>query len=286
MSADDDLAAQFESHRSHLRSVALRLLGNAATADDAVQNAWQRFHRTDTSAVENVGGWLTTVTARISLDMLRSGAARHETPTGEALPEQASDGPHPEHVAVVADSVGNALLVVLDTLAPAERLAFVLHDVFAVSFEEIAEVLGRSPVAAKQLAYRARQRLQGAPSPATVDTGRQRAVAQAFLAAAHSGDFGALLNLLDPEIVLHADTMGQQMGSPGQVRTAAAVAGVFCGRAQGAAVALVDGLAGLMWAVGGRPKVVWELTIVDGLIRRMDMVAVPESLADMTIDPG
>lgn len=281
MAAHDELAAQFEAHRVHLKSVAARLLGSASAADDAVQEAWRRFGRTDTATIENVGGWLTTVTARIALDMLRSRTARREDPAGERLPDHAADGPSPEQDAVLADSVGHALLVVLDTLTPAERLAFVLHDVFAVSFDEIGDVLGRSPVAAKQLAYRARIRLQGAPSPAAVDVSRQRAVAEAFLAAAHTGNFEALLAVLDPDIVLHADEAGQRMGSPGQVRSAASVAGVFCGRALGAEVALVDGLVGLMWAPGGHAKVVWELTIVDGLVRRMNMVAAPESLGEM-----
>jgi RNA polymerase sigma-70 factor (ECF subfamily) len=286
MSDDHQSTAQFEALRPHLTSVALRLLGSAAAAEDAVQTSWQRFHRADVTTIDNLGGWLTTVTARISLDMLRARATRREDPASDSLPEAADDEPSPEQRAELADSVGDALLVVLDTLAPAERMAFVLHDVFAVTFDEIGEVLGRSPVAAKQLAYRARVRLQGAPAPAAVDVARQRAVAEAFLAAAHSGDFEALLALLDPDIVLRADGTGQEMGSPGEVRTAAAVANVFCGRALGAEVALIDGLAALMWAPGGRPRVVWELTIVDGLIRRMNMVAAPESLGDMQIATG
>src|SRR5579872_5356011 len=222
MAEQEWLAERFEENRAHLRSVAYRMLGSAAEADDAVQEAWLRLSRTDTSEVTNLGGWLTTVVARVSLDMLRSRESRREEPVGQELPD-IPGGTDPEREALLADAVGPALLVVLETLGPAERLAFVLHDLFAVPFEEIAPIVGRSPAAARQLASRARRRVQGAPA---VEAGhaRQRAVVDAFLTAARSGDFEALLEVLDPDVVVRFDPKATMPGSPPEVRGAAAVA--------------------------------------------------------------
>ena len=246
------LAERFEANRAHLRSVAYRMLGSVSDADDAVQETWLRLSRTDTSGVENLTGWLTTVVARVSLDMLRSRTSRREEQLGDSVPEPPASHAErvdPEHEAVLADSVGLALLVVLDTLGPAERLAFVLHDMFAVPFEEIASVLGRSPAAAKQLASRARRRVQGAASDDDIETDvtRQRAVVDAFLAASRDGDFDALVALLDPNVVLRADSTvvkRPRANMPAEVRGALAVAGTFAGRAAGAQTAMIDGFVG------------------------------------------
>ena len=197
------LAERFEAHRTHLRAVAYRMLSSLSEADDAVQEAWLRLSRSDTSAVENLGGWLTTVIARVCLDMLRARKSRREEPMGPHVPEPAADDTHGRE-AEMADSVGAALLVVLETLAPAERLAFVLHDMFAVPFEEIAPIVGRTPAAARQLASRARRRVQGAPPP-DADISRQRKIVDAFLAASRNGDFEGLLAVLDPDVVFRAD---------------------------------------------------------------------------------
>ena len=208
MDEHDWLAARFEDNRAHLRAVAYRMLGSASEAEDAVQEAWLRLSRADTSDVANLGGWLTTVVARVSLDMLRSRRSRREEPLAPHLPDPIaarSNDANPEHEALLADAVGPALLVVLDTLTPAERLAFVLHDLFAVPFAEIAPIVGRSPSAARQLASRARRRVQGAAPDGTATPTRQREIVDAFLAAARNGDFAALLALLDPAVVLRAD---------------------------------------------------------------------------------
>src|ERR687897_81443 len=219
------LAKQFEQYRNHLRAVAYRMLGSLSEADDAVQEAWLRLSRSCTSGVENLGGWLTTVVARICLDMLRSRSSKREEPLGVRVPEpivSREGGIDPEHEALLADSVGLALLVVLETLTPAQRLAFVLHDMFGVPFEEIAPIVGRSPAASRQLASRARRRVRGeAPAP-DPDLSRQREVVDAFLAAAHEGDFDALLELLDPEVVLRVDRGATQPGV--LIQGAAAVA--------------------------------------------------------------
>src|SRR5436305_2614807 len=250
------LAEQFEENRDHLRAVAYRMLGSASEADDAVQESWLHVSRSGTGDVRNLGGWLTTVVARVCLDMLRSRRSRREEPVGTDLPEPVAGraaGTDPEHEALLADSVGPALLVVLDTLAPAERLAFVLHDMFAVPFDEIAPIVGRSPAAARQLASRARRRVQGPAAAPDADPGRQREVVDAFLAASRGGDFDALLALLDPDVVLRADGTAVRAGAPGEARGAVAVAGTFSGRARVAQPALVDGMAGAVWAPGGRP---------------------------------
>ncbi|HZO64822.1 MAG TPA: sigma-70 family RNA polymerase sigma factor [Kribbellaceae bacterium] len=284
MNEADWLATRFEEHRGHLRAVAYRMLGSASEADDAVQETWIRLSRSDTSDVENLGGWLTTVTARVCLNMLQTRKTRREDPVGTTLPERA-DTIDPEQEAVMADSVGLALLVVLDTLAPAERLAFVLHDMFGVPFDEIASIVGRSPAAARQLASRARRRVQGAPATDDPDAARQRQVVEAFLAASRSGEFEALLALLDPEVVLRADAAAVMTGAVGEVRGAADVAGTFAGRARAARPALIDGTAGLVWSQGGVPRVVFDFTIVDGRIVAIDMVADADHLAQLDLAP-
>ena len=256
MAEHDWLVDRFEARRAHLRAVAYRMLGSTGDADDAVQEAWVRLNRSDTSAIENLDGWLTTVVSRVSLDMLRSRASRREEPTGGELPdhfESPTAGGDPEHEALLADTVGSALLVVLDTLSPAERLAFVLHDMFAVPFDEIGPIVGRSPNAAKQLASRARHKVQGK---------------------------GALL---DPDIVLLADAAAVEMGSPEETRGAAAVAGTFSGRALAAQPALIDGAVGIVWAVSGRAKVAWDFTIRDGKVVHIDMLAASDTLDDLDL---
>lgn len=287
MTKDDQrLAKRFEEHRAHLQAVAYRILGSRAEADDAVQESWLRLSRSEVAGIENLGGWLTTVVARICLDMLRSRTSRREEPTGVDPPEPdagAFAGGDPENEAVLADSLGAALLAVLDTLSPAERVAFVLHDVFAIPFDEIGLVLGRSPNAAKQLASRARGRLQGSLPAPDPDLPRRRKVVDAFLAASRDGDFEALLAVLDPDIVLRADAEAVQMGAPEEVRGATAVARMFSGRALEAQPALVDGAAGVVWAPEGRPRVVWELSIANGTIARVDMLAAPATLAELDL---
>src|SRR5207245_6307135 len=271
---------------------AYRMLGSRSDADDAVQETWLRLSRADTSAVENLTGWLTTVVARVSLDMLRSRTSRREEQFGDSVPEPPASHDErvdPEHEAVLADSVGLALLVVLDTLGPAERLAFVLHDMFAVPFEEIASILGRSPEAAKQLASRARRRVQGAASDDDMETDvrRQRAVVDAFLAASRDGDFDALLALLDPNVVARADStvvMRPRAQMEAEVRGARAVAGTFAGRAQGAQTAMINGFVGAVWAHGGRPLAVFEFRIAHGKIVSIDMVADPKRLGEMELE--
>ncbi len=292
MTEHDWLAGRFDAQIPHLRAVAYRMLGSRAAAEDAVQEAWLRLSRSDPAAIENLGGWLTTVVARVSLDVLRARGRRREEPVGERLsadvPSAAGPGSDPEQEALLADSVGSALLVVLDTLSPAERLAFVLHDVFAVPFDQIGAIAGRSPDAAKMLASRARHKVQGSEPGADADPARQREVVDAFLAASRTGDFDALVALLDPAIVLEADATAVRMGSPGAVRGAAAVAGTFSGRALAAQPALIDGAVGIVWAVAGRVKVAWDFTIRDGSVVHIDMLAAPEALdvLDVTLLDG
>jgi RNA polymerase sigma factor (sigma-70 family) len=286
MDEHDWLAERFEAHRSHLRAVAYRMLGSLSEADDAVQESWLNVSRSDTSGVDNLGGWLTTVVARVCLDMLRSRKSRREEPldphVSEPIVSRADAAVDPEHEVVLADSVGLALLVVLETLAPAERVAFVMHDLFAVPFDEIAPIVGRSPAAARQLASRARRRVQGAATP-DADLTRQRAVVDAFLAASRGGDFGALLALLDPNVVLRADGAVVRTGASAEVRGATAVAETFSGRARAAQLALVNGAAGAVWAQGGRPRVVFGFSIVRGKIVEIEMIADPERLGQLDI---
>ena len=280
------LAEQFEAERPHLRAVAYRMLGSLSEADDAVQESWLHLSRSNTSGVENLGGWLTTVVARVCLDLLRSRNSRREEPLGVHVPDpivSREDGIDPEQEALLADSVGLALLVVLDTLNPAERLAFVLHDLFAVPFDEIAPIVGRSPTAARQLASRARRRVQGAATVPDVDLTRQREVVDAFLAASRGGAFDALLAVLDPDVVLRADRAAVHAGALREVRGAPDVARQFSGRARFAQPALVDGAVGAVWAPGGRPRVVFGFTITRGKIVAIDILADPERLHQLNL---
>ena len=288
MAGSDWLAAAFEEHRDHLRAVAYRLLGSADAADDAVQDTWLRLTGADTSEVENLGGWLTTVVARVSLNMLRSRRHRHEEPAGGSWPDAAEvaagSGPGgPEDEAVLADSVGLALLVVLDTLTPAERLAFVLHDTFAIPFTEVAAVLGRSTEATRQLASRARRRVRGAPSPdRAAGLARQRAVATAFLAAARGGDLSALVALLDSEVTLTADAAAAPSGRPMRLQGAGMVsrgAVAASARAADSQLALVDGDVGIVFAPAGRLRAVLALTVSAAhRITAIDVIADPDRL--------
>jgi RNA polymerase sigma factor (sigma-70 family) len=279
------LADRFEANRTHLRAVAFRMLGSSSEAEDAVQEAWIRLSRSGASGVENLSGWMTTIVARICLDMLRSRKSRREEPLDTPLADSAAvgeDGTDPEREALLADSIGLALLVVLKTLAPAERVAFVLHDMFDLPFDEIATIVGRSPGAARQLASRARRRVQGTPAP-DADRAQQRRVVDAFLAASRGGDFDALLALLDPGVVLRSDDAAVLVGSSKEVRGAAAVAKTFSGRARVAQLALVDGSVGAVWAPGGKPRVVFAFTISSGKIVGIDLLADPKRLGDVTI---
>src|SRR5215211_942920 len=291
MDEHDWLAQRFEENRTHLRVVAYRMLGSISEADDAVQEAWLRLSRSDTSGIVNLGGWLTTVVARVCLDMLRSRRSRREEPLGQPpwarVPEpivSRGDGTDPEHEALLADSVGLALLVVLETLSPAERLAFVLHDMFAVPFEEIAPIVGRSPTAARQLASRARRRVQGAATSPEADLTRQREVVAAFLAAARGGDFEALLAVLDPDVVLRADHGVMPAGASREVRGAPAVAKRAAkGRARAARPALVNGEVGVVVAPRGRLLMVLGFTIGDGKIVEIDAIGDRERLSQLDL---
>jgi RNA polymerase sigma-70 factor (ECF subfamily) len=284
------LAEQFETHRTHLRAVAYRMLGSSSEADDAVQEAWLRLSRSSTSDIDNLGGWLTTVVGRVCLDMLRSRRSRREEQMGELVPEPLIGHEQgPEHETVMADSVGLALLVVLETLAPAERLAFVLHDLFGVSFEEIAPVVDRSPAAARQLASRARRRVQGAsPTDSEApDPARHREIVEAFLAASRNGDLSTLLSLLDPEVILRADATvvrRPRANLQAEVRGAPAVAEAFAGRAHGADSALIDGSPGAVWIGGGRPRAVFAFTLRNDKIVGIDLVGDPGAIDQMDIE--
>jgi RNA polymerase sigma-70 factor (ECF subfamily) len=283
MDQENFLAEKFEANRAHLRAVAFRMLGSPAEVDDAVQETWLRLSRSDAGGIDNLGGWLTTVVARVCLDMLRSRKSRREEPIGPHLPEPAAHDDH-EREADVADSVGAALLVVLETLNPAERLAFVLHDMFAVPFEEIAPIVGRTPAAARQLASRARRRVQGTPSTPDADLGRQRQIVEAFLAASRGGDFEGLLAVLDPGVVFRADHAAQRLGALAEIRGAAAVAETFKGRAQAAKPALVDGALALAVIFGGRLRIVLRLTITGERIAGVEAVADAERIGEFDVE--
>ena len=277
------LADRFEEHRPHLRAVAYRMLGSLAEADDAVQDTWLRLTRAGADEVENLGGWLTTVVARVCLNMLRSRATRREEPLGPHLPDPVISPPgtlQPEEEALLADSVGLALLVVLDSLSPAERLAFVLHDMFELPFDEIAPMVGRSPTAARQLASRARRRVRGAELPAPdPDLARQRAVVDAFFLAARGGDFDTLVSLLDPDVVLRSDFGARRPAAARVTRGAAAVARqALIGALPTAHLhpALVNGAAGVVVTVNGRPFAVLGFTVTDDRIVEIDAIADPE----------
>jgi RNA polymerase sigma-70 factor (ECF subfamily) len=281
----DLLTDEFEDHRAHLRAVAYRMLGSLTEADDAVQEAWLRLHRSGTEAVANLEAWLTTVVARVCLDMLRSRKARREAYLGSWLPEplvSANDELNPEHEAVLADSVGLALLVVLETLTPAERLSFVLHDMFSVPFDEIAPIVGRTPAAARQLASRARRRVQNAAPGPEIDIPRQRELVDAFLSAARLGDFDALLAVLDPEVVFRVDGGGVVPPAREPILGAAAVAqdAMMFARpmAQFARPALVNGAPGLVIAPEGTPVAVLSFTIHPDRIVAIDAIADPAKL--------
>ena len=285
----------FEEHRAHLRAVAYRMLGSLSEADDAVQETWIRFDRTDTADVENLRGWLTTVVSRVSLNILRSRRTRREDSMESHMPDLILDRPgetDPEHEALLADSVGVALLVVLDTLGAAERLAFVLHDIFAVPFDEIAPILERSPEAARQLASRARRRIQGEPTVPDVDVERQREVVNAFLAASREGDFEALLAVLDPDVVVRADQgvvpagAAAVTGAAGPVRGAANVARRAMMFAQIGLLthpALVNGVAGAVTTREGVTFSVGAFTVRGGKIVALDILADPERLRDLDL---
>jgi RNA polymerase sigma factor (sigma-70 family) len=272
-------AQQFEENRGHLRAVAYRMLGSVSEADDAVQEAWLRLSRSDAASIENLGGWLTTVVARVCLDSLRSRSSRREdsldarTSEGTASRQRVSD---PEQEALLADSVGLALVVVLDRLTPVERIAFVLHDMFDVSFDEIALIVGRSPTAARQLASRARRRVQGAGTPSQSDLNQQRQVVDAFLTALRGGDFEGLLAVLDPEVVVRIDEAAARPGGPREIRGARAWAKgavAFAQLAASAQLMTIDGTVGVVWAPGGRLLRVLSFTVANGKIVEADIIA-------------
>ena len=278
------LAEQFEAERPHLRAVAYRMLGSLAEAEDAVQESWLHLSRSGTSGVLNLGGWLTTVVARICLDMLRSRNSRREESLEVSVPEPITShesGIDPEHEALLVDSVGLALLVVLDTLKPAERLAFVLHDIFSMPFDEIAPILERSEIATRQLASRARRRVRGATTVKDPDLTSQREVVDAFLAASREGSFDALLAVLDPDVVFRHDRTTVPAGGSREVRGALAVARQFSGRARGARPALVNGSIGLVVARRGRLFLVLNLTIIHGKIVEINVVSDPARLRQL-----
>ncbi|WP_406471042.1 RNA polymerase sigma factor SigJ [Streptomyces sp. NBC_01615] len=286
------LADRFEAHRGHLRAVAYRMLGSLSEADDAVQEAWLKLSRTDADEVRNLGGWLTTVVGRVCLDMLRSRASRREDPIEDTFVPDPVVSPlariDPEQEVLLADSVGLALLVVLETLEPAERLAFVLHDMFAVPFDDIAAIVGRSPAATRQLASRARRRVQGAAPEPEPDLTRQKKVLDAFLAASRGGDFEALLSVLDPDVVLRADSGSLVGGAAASklVRGAAAVARqalTFARFAASSRLVLINGEVGVVALLDGQPMSVMGVTVADGRIVAMNILADPERLARLDL---
>ncbi|MFD7317459.1 sigma-70 family RNA polymerase sigma factor [Streptomyces sp. NPDC059883] len=280
------LTARFEENRNHLRAVAFRILGSLSEADDAVQETWLRLSRSGAAGVENLGGWLTTVIGRICLDILRSRASRREEPLDTYVPGPADSRPDalgPEHEALLADAVSSALLVVLDTLTPAERLVFVLHDLFAVPFTEVAPIVDRTPAAARQLAVRARLRVRGASTATDVDPARRREIVAAFLAATRDGDFDALLVLLDPDVVIRADRAAMKAGAAGEMRGAAAVARTILGRAKALRPALVNGTAGAVSVRDGHLRVVFGFTITGGRITGIDLLTDPAWLGGLDV---
>ena len=287
MDTDAFLAQQFEANRPHLRAIAYRILGNSQDVDDALQDAWLRLSSVDATEIDNVTGWLTTVVSRVCLNTLRSRQRRPATSLDERNlgVERLADlrASTPEELAVLADSMGLALLVVLEMLSPAERISFVLHDMFSFSFDEIAEIIGKSPEACRQLASRARRRVRSADDPSN-DPKRQREVVEVFLIASKGGDFQTLLSLLSPDVELVADPTAVSIGAPERKDGPFDVATRFSGGAKSARTALLDGLAGLVWATGGTPKVAFEFTVVDGLITRIDMIGDHDVLEEMNIE--
>jgi RNA polymerase sigma factor (sigma-70 family) len=290
MNQTDSLAAQFENNRSHLRAVAYRMLGSLSEADDAVQETWLKLSRSDAGGIDNLGGWLTTVVARVCLDMLRSRNARREDPLEEHVdappPAVKSRALDPEQETVLAESVGLALLVVLDTLAPAERISFVLHDLFAVSFDEIANIVGRSPAAVRQLASRARRRIQGADTASGADLAGQRKVVDAFLAALRTRDFQALVAVLDPNVVVTADAVAQPVEAMREIRGAEnwAKGAITAARgARAAQPALIDGAVGLVIAPQGRLFRALRFTLAEGKIAAVEVIGDPERLRHLDL---
>ena len=288
MNGDDWLADRFEENRARLRRIAYRMLGSVSEADDAVQDTWLRLSRADAGAIENLGGWLTTAVGRACLDLLRARGTRREEPFATLPARTIATWEHtfePDDEVLLADAVGSALLVVLDTLNPAERLAFVLHDMFAVPFDQIAAIVGRSPAAARQLASRARRRVQGV-EPSTRDPGRQRAIVDAFLAAARGGDFEALLSLLDPGVLLRADRTAVEAGAAREVRGAAAVATTFSRHPTAARPALVNGAAGAVWwSSPTRPRAVFEFRLRGARIVSIRIVGDADRLGRLKLTP-
>jgi RNA polymerase sigma-70 factor (ECF subfamily) len=275
-------AGQFEANRAHLRKVAYRMLGSVGEVDDAVQETWLRLSRSDAASVENLRGWLTTVIARVCLDMLRARKSRREEPMGPHVPEPAADNAH-ERESEMAENVGTALLVVLEMLTPAERLAFVLHDMFAVPFEEIAPIVDRTPAAARQLASRARRRVQGAPAP-DAELSHKRRIVDAFLKASREGDFEGLLAVLDPDVAFHADAAAQRLGALPEIRGAQAVAETFKGRAQAAKTALVDGEVGVAVILGGALRIALRVSVAGDRIAAIEAVADAARLAELDLE--
>lgn len=295
MTDHDWLTQQFEAQRGHLRAVAYRMLGSQAEADDAVQEAWLRLNRADTSAVENLAGWLTTVVSRVSLDMLRTRTSRREQAFDDLPPSAEAHGAavargtvpnDPAHDAELADAVGPALQVVLDTLPAAERLAFVLHDVFGVPFNEIAVILERSPDAARQLASRARRRVRGlSPSPSQeADAERQREVVSAFLRASRSGDFEALLAVLDPDVIVRGDATAVKMGAAAELHGATAVLNSFLGRAEGAQPATINGVPGAAWVPRSTIASLLSFTVANGRVTAIDLIADRDRIAQLDVE--
>jgi RNA polymerase sigma-70 factor (ECF subfamily) len=285
------LTERFEASRPRLRGLAYRMLGSLSEAEDAVQEAWLRLERSDTDAVENLGGWLTTVVSRVCLDMLRSRSSRREEPLGAQVPEP-SEGLDPEAEAALADSVGVALLVVLDTLTPAERLAFVLHDLFAMPFDEIGSIVGRSPDAARQLASRARRRVRGAPAPSDAGRARQRELVEAFAKAARAGDLDGLLAVLDPDAVVHIDAAiridapPSEVGKPREIRGASLWAKQFLAlsqRLRSVQLALIDGWVGLIFAPRGKLSRVLTFTWTNAKVARVEVIGDPARLRALDI---
>jgi RNA polymerase sigma factor (sigma-70 family) len=286
MNIEDSPSQLFERNRPRLRAVAYRILGNTADVDDAMQETWIRFSKARTDDIENPAGWLTTVASRLCLNTLRtrqrhSSESLYDSPIAARLADVAAVTP--EEQAILADSMGRALLVVLEKLSPAERIAFVLHDMFSVPFDDIAEILAKPTDACRQLASRARRRVRSADDP-NADPQRQRNVVVAFLAASRSGDFESLLALLNPDAELVADAAAIAIGAPARKDGAFDVATRFSGGARAARVALLDGVAGLVWAQGGKPKVAFDFTVIDGVVVRIEMIADEDVLSEMTIE--
>jgi RNA polymerase sigma factor (sigma-70 family) len=276
----DWLAQRFEEQRARLTAVAYRMLGSTAEADDAVQETWLRLSRSDAGAIDNLGGWLTTVTSRVCLNMLQSRRAHPEVPL-DTQPEAAA-GPDPEDELLLADSIGLALLIVLDALTPAERVAFVLHDMFAVPYDDIAPIVGRSTDAARQLASRARRRVQRDDAGHDADHVEQARLVDAFLAAARNADFSGLLALLDPDVVLHADAAAVQLGAAPETRGAEPVA-EWCRYARGAKAGLLGGVPVAVWLPGGSPRVIYRFTVRDERIVAIDLIADPERISQLEL---